>query len=154
MLALDRLGIRQGKVLIIDDEPDALQLFGRMLASSEREYRVLSARDGREALRVLEDFCPDVILLDLVMPNMDGFQLLEKKEQIVAFRDIPVIVISARDPKGQPIVSGALAITQGGGLPAHFLLRSVEFMSSVLSATGRVGVPELTKVRSDLSVSE
>jgi signal transduction histidine kinase/CheY-like chemotaxis protein len=139
--ALDQLDLDGGTALVVDDEPDALHLFGRMLASSGRRYRVLLARDGHEAMSILHECRPDVILLDLVMPNMDGFQLLERKAQNPALRDIPVVVISARDPAGQPIVSSALAVTQGGGLSVRQLLKSIEFVSQDLSVTGRVGDP-------------
>jgi len=125
--------------LIVDDEPDALHLFGRMLASAERRYRVLLARDGREALSIIGEFRPDVILLDLAMSNMNGFQFLEAKSQNAALHDIPVIVISARDPAGQPIVSSAMAITKGEGLSAHQLLASIQAVSKVFSSSARSG---------------
>src|SRR5689334_11319748 len=54
MLAtLDRLGITNGTVLIVDDEPDILHLLGRMLTASGRDYRILQARDGQEALDIM-----------------------------------------------------------------------------------------------------
>jgi response regulator RpfG family c-di-GMP phosphodiesterase len=59
----ERLGVTSGTVLIVDDEPDALQLFGRMLASSGRDYRVLLARDGQEAMSILKEYHPDIMLL-------------------------------------------------------------------------------------------
>jgi signal transduction histidine kinase/CheY-like chemotaxis protein len=139
--ALDRLGITEGTVLIVDDEPDALQLFGRMLASSGRGYRVLLARDGQEALNVLGECRPDVILLDLVMPNMDGFQLLERRGQDPALRDIPIIVVSARDPAGRPIVSNALAVMRAGGLSAHTLLACIRAIGETLSITDQPADP-------------
>lgn len=132
MASLERLGIRGGTVLIVDDEPDALQLFGRMLASSEYEYHALLARNGQEALRILEQTQPDVMLLDLVMPGMDGFQLLEARDREPALRDLPIIVVSARDPAGQPIVSSALAVTRGAGLSMHQLLAGIEAISRAL----------------------
>ncbi len=137
--ALDHLGCRSGAVLIVDDEPDALHLFGRMLASAGRDYRSLLARDGCEALSILADHRPDVILLDLIMPNMDGIRFLEVKNQDPALRDIPVIVTSARDPAGQPIVSNALAVTKGGGLSATELLASIEALSAILSPSREGG---------------
>jgi signal transduction histidine kinase/CheY-like chemotaxis protein len=144
MGALDQLNIIEGTVLIIDDEPDALHLFRRMLTSLERDYRILLARDGQEALAILQECRPQVILLDLVMPNMDGFQFLELRRQHPLLRDIPVVVISARDPAGQPIVSNMLAVTLGGGLPVSQLLASIEALSKVLGTPGTVGDPELT----------
>ncbi len=115
--------------MIVDDEPDALQLFGRMLASLEHEYHVLLARDGQEALGILDQCRPDVILLDLVMPNLDGFQLLERKHADPALRDIPVVIVSARDPVGQPIVSSALAMTRRGGLSVQQLIAGIEMLT-------------------------
>jgi len=136
--ALERLQIRSGTVLIIDDEPDALQLFGRMLASSGGNYRVILARDGQEAMHILQERRPDVILLDLIMPNMDGFQLLEQRSQDPRLRDIPTIVVSAQDPAGQPIVSSGLAVTRGGGLSVRQLLDSIQAISKILSVTGQL----------------
>jgi len=131
--------------MIVDDEPDALHLFGRILASSGRFYRVLLARDGQEALSILSEHRPDVILLDLIMPNMNGFQFLELKSQDPALCAIPVIVISARDPAGQPIISSALAVTRGGGLSTHQLLASIEAISKIFSFVTQAGDLVLTK---------
>jgi len=122
MDAFDRLKLRGRTVLIVDDDPDALQLFGRMLAVSSDGYHTLLARDGREAMSILHEHRPDVMLLDLIMPNMDGFQVLDAVRHEPRLRDIPVIMISARDPAGQPIVSSAVAITRPEGLSARQLL--------------------------------
>ncbi len=130
--ALDQLGVREGTVLIVDDDPDALQLFGRMLASSEHDYRILLARDGDEALQILRECHPDVMLLDLVMPNVNGFRLLAMREG-AAWSDVPVIVISARDPTGQPIISQVLTVTRKGGLSVRHLCAGIEAMCRVMS---------------------
>ena len=142
LAALDRLDVGEGPVLVVDDEPDALQLFGRMLATTGRDHRVLLARDGHEALAILADVRPAVILLDLIMPNMDGFQLLAARSRDPALQTIPVIIVSAQDPTRQPIVSNALAITQGGGLSMRQLLKSIEFISTQL--TPLATQPEMT----------
>ena len=133
--ALDRLCLEGRKVLIVDDEPDALRLFRRMLIASGRGYRVLRATEGRHALNIMREESPDVVLLDLVMPDMDGFQLLAERAADPVLRDIPVVVISARDPAGQPIVSSALYVTRGGGLSIQQLLRSIAALSQILSIT-------------------
>jgi CheY-like chemotaxis protein len=138
---LDRLGLAEGTILIVDDDPDALQLFRRMLSSARQDYRVLLARDGYEALGVLRQSRPDVILLDLIMPNMDGYQLIALREQDEALRDIPIIVVSAQDPTGQPVVSSALAVTHRDGLSARQLLTSIRALSQALSAAGQLGDP-------------
>jgi len=141
LAALDRLGVHEGSVLIVDDEPDALQLFGRILSSQGGRYRVLLARDGAEALTILRERRPAVMLLDLVMPNVDGFQLLEICAGDPALREIPIVIISARDPLGRPIVSSALAVTQRGGLSVPQLLAGIEALSRGLSVVSRDGAP-------------
>ena len=135
LAALDRLEGRVETVLIVDDEPDALQLFWRMLAHADRPYRVLRAYDGRQALEVLRAEPVDAILLDLVMPEMDGFQFLAARAQEPALRDIPVILISARDPLGHPIVSKNLAVTLANGLSARQIVECVQALSQMLSVS-------------------
>ena len=149
LAALDRLELKGNTVLIIDDEPEALRLFRRMLISSARGYRILRATDGEQGLSILGEQRADVILLDLIMTRMDGFRFLARKSQEPTLRDIPVIVISARDPTGQPIVSNALAVTRGGGLPIPQLLACIDTLSRILSTAGQADDPIPIEVPSD-----
>jgi len=126
---LANLGIQSGSILIVDDEPDALHLFARMLTSTKQDYQVLTARDGLEALQILKNYRPDAMLLDLVMPNLNGIQLLEMRDSHPELQNIPIIVISARDPDGHSIVSDSLTITQQDGLSARQLLAYIEVFS-------------------------
>ena len=146
---LDKLGVTEGTILIVDDEPDALQLFGRMLAASGQDFRVLLARDGLEALDILRVNQVQAILLDLIMPRMNGFQFLEHKNNNPILRQIPAIILSALDSTGQPIVSDAIAVTQNGGFSARQLLIIIESLSQALSAAGQNDDPMLTKASSD-----
>ena len=148
------LRIDEGTILIVDDEPDVLHLYGRILISSGRNYRVLVARDGQEALHILDEHRPDLILLDLVMKGLDGIQLLEIRKQDARLQAIPVVVITARDPAGQPIVSNLLAITQGGGLSARRLLASIEALSQILTAAPPVGRLASSGMSNDPQVCE
>jgi CheY-like chemotaxis protein len=120
-----------------------------MLNSPESEYHVLLARDGEEALSILQQHRPEVILLDLIMPNVDGFQFLEIKKQDPTLRDIPVIITSALDPVGQPLGSAALAVTQKGGLSTRQLLKSIKALSKALSITSPTDDPKMIKDRTD-----
>ena len=120
-------------ILIVDDEPDILQLFRRMLSSSKRGYRALRASDGQQALKVLKRQSVDLILLDLVMPEMNGFQFIAAKNQDPNFQNIPIILTSARDPQGQPIATNTLMITNGGGLSAPKLLACINALLGVFS---------------------
>ena len=133
------LGNGTQSVLLVDDNPEALQLFARMLSSTECGYRVLRAKSGRQALGLLRERRPDVMLLDLIMPGVDGFQVLREKSQDPAIREIPVVVISSRDPTGEPIVSDRLTITRGGGLSVPELLTCIQNVSEILSSAVRPG---------------
>jgi signal transduction histidine kinase/DNA-binding response OmpR family regulator len=132
LASLARMGRPVETILVVDDEPDALRLFRRMLLAAERGYRVVRASDGQQAWALLQQDPVDVILLDLMMPEMSGFQLLDLKRQAPELRDIPVILISARDPLGQPIVSQSLAVTRQGGLSVPDLLAATQALMRIL----------------------
>jgi len=134
---VEGLGDGVKTVLLVDDEPGALQLFARVLSASEHGYRVLRARNGRRALSLLRQRHPDAMLLDLIMPGMDGFRVLEEKSLDPSIRDIPVVVISARDPTGEPIVSDTLTVTRGGGFSVTELLACIQSVSEILSPSIR-----------------
>jgi CheY-like chemotaxis protein len=131
--ALDSLGTDVTSVLLVDDEPEVVRLFSRIIASAERPYRVLRANDGQRALDLLRERRPDVLLLDLILPGMDGFQVLQEKSQDPTIRDIPVVVVSSRDPVGQPVVSNSLTVTRGGGLSLRDLTACIESLSAALT---------------------
>ena len=134
--ALERLAPANAEpqtILVIDDEPEALQLFWRMLLSAGRGYRVVPAGNGKQALAILREERVAAILLDLAMPDMDGFAFLEARNREPEWANIPVVITSARDPAGQPVVSGALAVTQRGGLSLAQLLGGIEALSRLLS---------------------
>jgi CheY-like chemotaxis protein len=137
--ALGSLGKAVESVLVVDDEPDALQLFARMLSSSESGYRILRAENGQRALQLLYDRQPDVMLLDLIMPGMDGFEVLQAKRQDAAIRDIPVIVISSRDPTGEPIVGNMMTISRGGGLSMRDIAVCAKAVSEAMSLSEQLG---------------
>lgn len=120
-------------ILVVDDEPDARQLFRRILASSDENYRVIRAQDGQHALDMLAANDVDLILLDLNMPRMDGFAFLEEKEKLTHLQEIPVILMSAQDPLGEPITSNAIAATYGGGMSTRQVLACIEAINNVLA---------------------
>jgi CheY-like chemotaxis protein len=82
---------------------------------------------------MLRDRHPDVMLLDLIMPGLDGFGVLREKEQDSSIQDIPVIVVSSRDPSGEPIVSETLTIARKGGLSVSDLVTCIGATSQILS---------------------
>lgn len=133
LAALDRLKLDGKTILVVDDEPDVLRLFRRMLASAGMDYRVLRATSAQQARHILREQRPDVVLTDLIMPEMDGFQLIAEMQGDPALRDIPIVVTSARDPSGQPIVSKSLAVIRSDGIAAPRLLAAIEALIKTLS---------------------
>jgi len=81
-------------VLLVDDDPGMLGLHRRLV--EQAGYQALTAQSGSEALEKLETVLPDLILLDLMMPEMDGFEVLAALHSREATRDIPVIILTAR----------------------------------------------------------
>lgn len=124
-------------VLVVDDEPEVVQLIGRMLLACGRGYRVLRALDGQRALDLLRERHPDVMLLDLMMPGKDGFAVLQEKNEDAALRSIPVIAISARDPAGESTISNALTVTRSSGLSSRDLLACLDAVSEALAVVPR-----------------
>jgi signal transduction histidine kinase/CheY-like chemotaxis protein len=141
--ALEGIGVEIESVLLVDDEQEVLRLFSRLLASSKPHYHVLRATNGQRALRLLKQRKPSVMVLDLVMSGMDGFQVLREKHQDPSIRDIPVIVVSSKDPTGEPIVSDTLTVTCGGGLSMRYLLACIQAVSEILSPSAQPADPEL-----------
>jgi DNA-binding response OmpR family regulator len=83
--------MNQTNILVVDDEEEIRKILIDCLSDSG--YKVLEASDGNEALKIVTEFTPDLILLDIVMPKLSGFQLLRRIKNTL---DIPVVVLSAR----------------------------------------------------------
>ncbi len=85
----------KGRILIVDDDPHAVEILTRML---EREgYECTGVAGGPAALETVQSRAIDVILLDVMMPGMDGLQVCEKLRGDEALRQIPVILVTAKD---------------------------------------------------------
>ena len=81
---------------------------------------------------MLETEPPDLMLLDILMPDMSGWQVLELKDQDGDLRDIPVLLVSAQDPQEGPVVSGVVVVTMGKGLSVGKLLRCSQALPAIL----------------------
>ncbi len=96
--ALDRLDREEGRhrVLVVDDQPDDRNLLRRMVESQEG-YEVIEAGSGQEAILLVHQRRPHIIILDLMMPEMDGFAVLEALKADESTRAIPIIVVTAKE---------------------------------------------------------
>ncbi len=82
------------RVLIVEDEPDIVALVAYHLAKAS--YRVLTASTGTDALHLARQECPSLIILDLMLPGMSGFEVIEKLKASDVTRDIAVLMLTAR----------------------------------------------------------
>ena len=89
-------------VLAVDDNADSLYALERMLVHSG--YRVLAASSGQEALRLAREERPAIVLLDIMMPEMDGYEVTEQLKSDPELRFIPVILLSAKDSLADIVV--------------------------------------------------
>jgi CheY-like chemotaxis protein len=116
--ALDRLN-KNGtihEVLVIDDDPNDLRLIEKIL-NQHSQYKPILAQGGRKGWEAINTKAPHAIILDLFMPEMDGFSILEKLHETPTLRDIPVLVVSGggltNEQKQQLEAFGQRLITKG-----------------------------------------
>src|SRR5512144_2160882 len=82
------------RILVVDDTPANIQTLAGTLR--EKGYQLSVATNGKQALEVVERVCPDLILLDVMMPEMDGFETCRRLKASDASKEIPVIFLTAR----------------------------------------------------------
>ena len=99
---------RRNKILVVDDDPFNLDLLEQEL--TEQGYLIEKASDGDEGLKKVESFSPDVVILDYMMPKMDGIEVVKRLKQDPRSRAIPVILLTAKasqDDKVKGLDAGA-----------------------------------------------
>jgi DNA-binding response OmpR family regulator len=82
------------KILVVDDAPEVVEAVTVSFNLQWRETEVIGASDGESALRMIEEEHPELVLLDIAMPGMDGYETLRQTRE---FSDVPVIMLTARD---------------------------------------------------------
>lgn len=113
MEILSRAGPRDLEVLVVEDDPDARAALMAVVATFGVQTR--GARDGQEALRLVLDRQPDLILCDLEMPGLDGFGFVRRLRRDPRFRGVLTIAVSGR---AEPL---DVAATRAAGFDAHVL---------------------------------
>lgn len=97
------------KILVVEDDPSLLELEKSIL---EDTYDVMTAENGEDALTKVKKSKPDLIVLDLMMPVMDGYQFCEELRKIKEYRSIPIVMVTAknkREDMEEGYLSGAQA---------------------------------------------
>jgi CheY-like chemotaxis protein len=115
-----------GKVLVVEDDPATQKIISRALGSMGVE--ALVANNGQEALALLESQWPELVLLDLMMPVMDGFEFLEHFRKLSGADSVPVIVVTAKDlsPKERDaLTSRVTSIVEKGENYIDDLIRNI-----------------------------
>lgn len=87
------MDLSPGKILIVDDEPDIVEFITYNLKS--KGYNIVTAHDGAEAIRKAKEFRPDLILMDVMMPNKDGIQAVRELRQLPDFEHTAIIFLTA-----------------------------------------------------------
>ncbi|MBI1298687.1 response regulator [bacterium] len=134
---LQRLDPAPRTVLVVDDDADARRLFTRMLTAERPNLRVITAGTGSEALQQMRAAVPDLVLLDIMLPDMDGWQVLKTKMTDPLIATIPTYLLSAQDPNQEPLSTKVISLRMGEPLPFRALLRCVEVVPALL----REGTP-------------
>ena len=122
-------------VMVVDDSLTVRKITGRLL---ERQgYRVVTARDGEEAMQQLAEQLPQVMLVDVEMPRMDGFELTRRVRGDEHLKDIPIIMISSRTAEKHVKLAEEIGVDHYLGKPyqEEELLRHVAgFIAAVRAA--------------------
>ncbi len=115
------------KILVVDDNVEVQRLIVRILSSQNETTQYLLAEDGISALEVARRKNPDLVLLDLALPEMDGWQVLKAMKEDPNLSNVPVILISAHDFNETPVRSKAVILMDGEGISLekfHNLMQS------------------------------
>ena len=93
----------QVRILCIDDEPGVVELISLIL--KPQNYQVEGATSGREGLAAMRESPPDAVLLDIMMPDMDGWEVYQEMRADDTLREVPVIIVTARNSSFEEIIA-------------------------------------------------
>lgn len=105
---------RRAKILLVDDDPDFVEATKAVLES--RPYEVITALGGEEGLKKAREEKPDLVLLDIIMPDIDGFQVCQQLKKDPQLSQIPVIMITSFSEK---YMESSIGVSQGLSLEAE-----------------------------------
>jgi len=137
--AIARLAAPMHKVLVIDDNPDVVRMLRRMLFSIDTTLQVYEAYSGKEGLAAALQVFPDLVLLDILMPDLDGFVVAQRMKEEHSLKEIPIIVVSAYGAQDLiiPRVEGGITIRRAEGFTPLELVKCAEAITSVFTGSDR-----------------
>jgi CheY-like chemotaxis protein len=123
------------RVLVVDDDPEVRELLARTLSFCEGVLEVRTAATGWQALQEIRANPPDLVLLDVVLPQMNGWEVLQRLSEDERTRDVPVVVVSGQDSVEGVATSRFMLAALGEGIPISKLLRcSIQVSGLLLGA--------------------
>ncbi len=138
LATLARVAPTAQDVLIVDDDPGAVQLLSGMVRSGERDYAVRQAFGGLEALEAIAKKRPGALLLDLLMPDLGGLEVISRLREDPTTRDLPILLVTAGDvtrehlPIQMPTVMG-MHISKSDGLTPQEWLSGMKAILDVVA---------------------
>ena len=122
------------KILIVDDDLGFVQLVQRSIELAERDYTIIRAYDGKHALDIMQSRQPDLIFLDLAMPELDGFGVLEAIQANPQWCNIPIILMTATQYiQDATEVYGSLSLLHSQGLRPLTSLKGIQALLKILT---------------------
>ena len=85
---------QRSKILVVDDDPDVIEAITTVLESVD-DYDVHTARDGLECVQAVKEEVPDLLILDLLMPRMDGFAVVRDLRDNPRYRKLPIMILTS-----------------------------------------------------------
>jgi CheY-like chemotaxis protein len=143
LLAVKRLGAPTRHILIVDDDRWFVRLLSRMLSSDGSSYMISAAHNGLEALSRLKADRPDLVLLDVALPGLDGIGIVQQMKADPSLRDCQVIIVSAQEGDDGVALAGEVHLAKPDGYQLAELLDVIgAAISKMLPPKGLVAATE------------
>ena len=115
-------------IMIIDDNRDIVRLFRQSLRSIDPDYQIRHAYDGIDGIALMQAAPPDLLMLDVLMPEMDGFEVIEAMQHSAQLAEVPIVLISAKGASEliTPAIQGEIALARADGYTPLELVACVQ----------------------------
>ncbi len=130
-------------ILIVDDLPDNIRLLGEILKS---DYQILVATNGQDAIALAEEKRPDLILLDIMMPDMNGYEVCERLRDATTTRDIPIIFVTAMNQIENEVVALELGAIDFLTKPVHPVITKLRVKNQLELKKYRDYLAEMSRI--------